>query len=82
MKFLEELSCGEAFKLNDKYFLLTIDFKENKTTQFKYSISIDNGSGQWIKSNELVEPVPLFTIDSAGTIIPIKETKKTNETNN
>jgi hypothetical protein len=81
MKFLEEIEPGLAFKFNNEYFLATTDFKEKNKNQFRYSISMNNGAGRWIGSNELIDLAPLFTVDSQGTIIPIKETKKTDENN-
>lgn len=78
MKFLEELTGGDCFKLDDLYFLLTRDYKSGKDIDSRNCISIKDGSPRWIKTNTMVELVPIFTLDSNSNIIPIKETPKEN----
>lgn len=81
MKFLEELGGGDVFVVDNEHFLLSLDFKKSKTGNSRLCVSLNNGISRWIIENTLVEPVPLFTIDKAGTILAIKETQKTDETN-
>jgi hypothetical protein len=82
MKLLEELSGGDVFLYNNNIFILTIDYKQRQNIQLKNCISLKDGSSRWIESSILVENVPIFTTQTDGTIIPIKETKKTDELGN
>lgn len=76
MKFLEEIMPGDAFKFNEKYFLATSDYKKGNPYNYKLCYNMTNGFVQWIQENTLVETLPLFTVDSSGNIVPIKETPK------
>lgn len=78
MKFLEELGGGDCFKLDDQYFLTTCDYKTGKEIDSRSCISIKDGSPRWIKTNTMIEQVPMFTLDSSSNILPIKETPKEN----
>lgn len=79
MRLLEELSGGDVFNVDNIYFLLTTDFKTGKTNDFKRCVSLSDGSSRWIDSSTVVDNIPIFTMDHNSTIIPIKETKKTDE---
>lgn len=69
MKYIEELSAGDAFLLNDNTYVLTSDFKNNGD---KYCIGLKDGFPRWFRSNEVVEHILLYTTDKENTIIPIK----------
>lgn len=82
MKYLEELVSGDAFSLDNNYFVVTSDFKKNNQVILRNCINIKDGSYRWIVSNAMVDIAPLYTINTNGDITPIKEYKKYNETNN
>lgn len=73
MKYLEELSSGECFVWNKKYFVLTIDFKKNGD---RLAICLSDGSSKWIKSNEIIDRIDIFTLDKDNNIMAIKERLK------
>lgn len=73
MKYIEELEAGDAFAVNDQYFVLTMDFKKNGD---KLAVCLSNGQSQWVKSNDMVNAIDLFTIDKNNLIIAIKERTK------
>lgn len=73
MKYIEELSPGNCFFLNNKHFLLTIDFKSNNK---KLCYSLEDGSPLWLDGDSIVDGVQIYTMDEKNTIIPIKETQK------
>lgn len=76
MKFVEELDGGDCFLLNGKYYIVSNDYSKKKSEDFRSCIKISDGFSNWIKSNEVVEQIPLFTLDIESNIVPIKETKK------
>lgn len=78
MKYIEELIPGNCFLLNNKHFLLTIDFKSNNK---KLCYSLDDGSPLWLDGNSIVDDIQIYTMDEKNTIIPIRETKKMDENN-
>lgn len=82
MKFLEEISGGDCFQLDNEYFVATCDYKSGKDIGSRNCISVKDGSPRWIKTNTMVEFIPLFTLDSTSNILPIKETKKEDATIN
>lgn len=77
MKYLEELSVGESFQLNNEIFILTSDFKKNGE---KSCVNLSNGLFRWITSNTIVEICPTYILDKDNNIIAIKPTVK-NESN-
>lgn len=79
MKFIEEILGGDVFLLESNYFIVSSDFKKAKQGNLRLCISLKDGTSRWLSENILVDPVPIFTIDSGGTIMAIKETKKTDE---
>ena len=72
MKYLEEISNGETFKLDNSYWLLTSDFKANGK---KLCYSLLNGNAKWLDSNTIIEVSPVYTLDKDNNILPIKEYK-------
>lgn len=73
MKYIEELEAGDAFIVNDQYFVLTMDFKKSGD---KLAVCLSNGQAQWVKPNDMVNAIDLFTIDKNNLIIAIKERTK------
>lgn len=69
MKYLEELKSGECFTYKQQSFLLTCDFKKDNS---KLCYSLQDGYAKWISSQEVVEPLGLYTLDKDNNIIPIK----------
>jgi hypothetical protein len=71
MKYLEELKPGDCFINNkNQKFLLTSDYKNNND---RLCFSLNNGYPAWMNSQEVVEPLILYTIDQDSNIITIKE---------
>lgn len=79
MKYLEEIFAGECFAFMGKNFILTIDFKKNGD---RLAICLSNGLPQWIKANDIIEEVDIFTLDKENNIVAIKERKKNVTTTN
>lgn len=69
MKYLEELKPGDCFVSKGQNFLLTSDFKKDNS---KLCYSLQDGYAKWIVSQEVVEPLGLYTLDKDNNIIPIK----------
>lgn len=72
-KYIEELSNGDAFMINNSTYILSSDFKKNGD---RLSISLTDGNSRWVKPNEMIEAVQLFIMDKDNNIIAIKESKK------
>jgi hypothetical protein len=77
LKYIEELSTGETFKYNDQFWLLTSDFKSSGK---RLCHNMQNGNAKWFDGNEMVEFVPLYSLDKDNNIIPIR--KYANENSN
>jgi hypothetical protein len=73
MKYLEELETGDSFELNGDYYIVTTDFKKNGQ---KLCIDLTSGVGQWLKPEDSIETIDLFTFDKDSNMMPIKERKK------
>lgn len=73
MKYIEELNLGDCFSYNNQYFVLTTDFKKNGD---RLVVSLNDGSSKWLKSNDLIENVDIFTLDKENNILAIKERQK------
>lgn len=71
--FVEELQTGDCFSLDSCYYVVNIDYKKNGD---RCCVSLINGNVRWIKGNQIVEKIQIYTMDKDNTIIPIKETKK------
>lgn len=69
MKYIEELSVGDAFVFQDQIYILTSDFKKNGD---KSCVNLKNGLSRWLSSQETVEISPIYTLDQDNTIIPVK----------
>ncbi len=73
MKYIEELIAGDSFIYNNKYYILTSDFKGNGQ---KLAYSLDEGFAKWFDATNIVEKISLYTLDNQNNILPIKEQKK------
>lgn len=69
MKYLEEITHGSCFLLDDQPYILTADFKSNNQ---KLCYNINTGFAHWFKDTDIVEPCPLFRLDPSNNIIPLK----------
>lgn len=69
MKYIEELNPGDSFSYENRQYLLSSDFKSEGS---RLSVSIVDGNSRWFKGNEIVNVLPLFTLDKDNNIIPIK----------
>jgi hypothetical protein len=77
MLYLEELSPGDTFRTQDGImYILTCDFKQNKTHSSNLVISLTTGNPLWLKNSTVVYAEPIFYINTDKDIVPIKETKK------
>jgi hypothetical protein len=75
LKYLEELTYGETFKIDNSYWLLTQDFKSNGK---KLCYNLQSGYSKWFEGNTIVDINPIYALDKDGNIIPIKEYKNEN----
>lgn len=69
MKYIEELTIGDAFKIDNEFFLLTSDFKKDNT---RLCCNLNNGLFRWIKNDSIVEISPLYVINEQSAIVSIK----------
>jgi hypothetical protein len=75
MKYVEELSSGDFFQYKNHKFILSSDFKKNKTDFSHRAISIEDGSTIWLDSTEIVDIIDLYHRDKEGNILLVKEYK-------
>jgi hypothetical protein len=73
MKYLEELETGDCFQLNNCYYIATSDFKRDGS---KFCVDLKSGLSRWLKPNETVENIDIFTFDKDSNILAIRERKK------
>lgn len=69
MKYVEELSNGDTFRIDNKFFLLTSDFKKSGA---KLAYSLDNGCAKWFDSQTIVESQPIYILDENNNTIPVR----------
>ena len=69
MKYLEELKSGDCFVYKHQNFLLTSDFKKDNS---KLCYSLNDGYAKWMSSQEIVEPLILYTLDKDNNIVAIQ----------
>lgn len=75
MKYLEELTSGQTFKIDNFYWILTSDFKANGK---RLCYGLKDGYPKWLDGNTIVEINPIYGLDKDNNIIPIKEYKNEN----
>jgi hypothetical protein len=73
MKYIEEIQYGDCFNYENKYFILTTDFKKNGD---KLAVCLSDGTSKWIKSNDIIQLIDVYTLDKDNNIIAIKEREK------
>ena len=73
MKFLEELSSGECFEHNQIYYIVSTDFKGNKS---RMCLCLKNGFVSWIPSDTMVDGIDIFTMDSDNNMLAMKAREK------
>lgn len=78
MKYIEELTPGETFDLEDSKFVLTVDFKKNGS---RLAYSLNNGSPKWIEGDTIVYVEPVYTLDEDQNICPVFNYQKEEEDN-
>lgn len=74
MKYIEELSNGDAFMYSSQYFLVTCDFKQDNS---KLCYSLNDGTSRWFSPDSIIDRVDLCLIDKDNNISLIKQTPKT-----
>jgi hypothetical protein len=73
MKYLEEMLPGDGIYINSEYFVVSADYKSNGD---RMCVSLTTGFCRYLKSDAIVEPSPLYSLDKETNIIPIKPTAK------
>jgi hypothetical protein len=73
MKYLEELEPGDSFNWEDKYYIVSSDYKNNGQRD---CINLSNGFNKWFKPDEIVEICPIYILDTDNNIISVKPTEK------
>lgn len=73
MKYLEELGVGDCFGLSGNYYIVTSDFKKDGK---KLCVNLKTGLLNWIKPDETVNNIDIFTFDKDSNIIAIRERNK------
>lgn len=69
MKYIEELIAGDTFEIENKFFLLTSDFKKNGS---RLAFSLQDGSAKWFNSQAIVESLPVYRLDNDNNTVPLK----------
>jgi hypothetical protein len=69
MKYIEELCPGDTFQSNNKFFLLTSDFKKSGA---KLAFSLQDGSAKWFDSQTIIETLSIYRLDNENNTIPLK----------
>jgi hypothetical protein len=72
MKYLEELEHGQCFRYQNKYYILTTDFKSNGD---KNCIDLQTGNIKWLNSSSIVDDIDIYTLDKDNTLVPLRERK-------
>jgi hypothetical protein len=76
MKYIEEISIGDCFILENNKYILTTDFKKSGQ---RMCVDLVDGSIKWIQGNTIIDQIDIFTVDKDTNIIAIKERKKENQ---
>lgn len=77
MKYIEELTNGDCFLYENSVYLLTSDFKKDGS---RLCYRIDMGFPKWFEPTVVVENTEIYRMDQHNNIIPIRETKKNDQT--
>lgn len=73
MKFIEELLTGDCFTAENRFFIVTTDFKKNNN---RLCICLETGSSRWFEANAVVEHINIYRLDKDNNLISFKETQK------
>jgi hypothetical protein len=73
MKYVEELRPGECFRLGELLFLITCDFKASGD---RLCYCLSDGHPKWIKTTEIVNVDPIYTLNSDNAIVAVKNYDK------
>lgn len=76
MKYIEELNNGDSFRVNDVYFMITSDFKNNGQ---RLGYSLVDGSAKWFNPNTIISVEPIYILDKDNNVIAIKPAQKIND---
>lgn len=76
LKYLEELSNGDSFSVDDKIYIISADYRIKKGNTQRECIEIASGNKRWFEGGEIVNLEPIYTLDVENNIIPIKPTEK------
>lgn len=82
MKYIEEIKPGDIFLWKKQRYVLSSDYRPFKNGSTRHmSVSIENGTCKWFKSDEIVEILDLYYRDKDGNILLVKEYKDDNPEN-
>jgi len=79
MKYIEELESGDSFILDNKCYLLTCDFKAGGE---RLCFCLSDGLPKWLEASTIISLNPIYYLDTANNIVPIKESKKHDQNSN
>lgn len=68
-KYLEELASGDAFVVDDVYYLVTVDFKNNGS---RLCYDLNKGHPRWFAPNTQVNHNHIYVMDNNNNFMPIK----------
>lgn len=70
---IEELDNGDCFESNNNIFVVTCDFKSNRS---RLAINLQTGTAKWFSPNDIVEKTSIFYFNKDNHMIAVKEMKK------
>jgi hypothetical protein len=79
MEYIEELESGDVFVSEDKVYLLTCDFKSSGD---RLCFCLKTGLPKWFGASTIVSINPVYSLDNNNNIVPVKESKKHDSSNN
>jgi len=70
MKYIEELSNGHVFSVNDKFYVLSSDYKKNhKSGKNRHMcVEVSKGTVKWFDSDQIADDPPVFYQDSENVL--------------
>lgn len=74
--YLESLENGDAFKLDNNFYIVSCDFKKDGS---RLCLCPKTGNMRWYPSNTIVDSAQLYILDKDNNIIALKEIKKQND---
>lgn len=77
MKYIEEILPGDCFEYQNKFYILTQDFKKNGD---RMCVGLADGFSYWMAQDNIVNGIDIFTIDKENNIIAVKHREKTDAT--